>query len=811
MDQAVSYGAVDQLLTTFVLSSNPDVKNAAIESIGRLIVHSHVQEKVLGENSGHCLPMLVAAIQTDACNDYLHASLKTFRVLGESHGIRLWQAVRRLGLRAEVIRPVLRKVRDCGTNGVLVMASCVQTKSHIGFEGDFVNASGQLLDVAMESTVESESDNIRDAILELLGVLSVGDTVQFANSLFDANGIQRLVQLWSSADDIWKKKIMVLLSSILCTVDDLNLVESCIAAGILPCAVFSIQKQLEVGAGKVDIDEVDPSLTIFRVLSSKATCETQLQAIMDQGMLLSVLGRFASGENQKESGFVQRGMALQIFFNICADHSQRILVFEEENVVKSIKSLVQNPIASSSDSMKDILVAQGQACSLLSRLALSVLDSEESVEVHLQPLVAPLCRILLDIVQHFSTIIESEEMTEATYGVVRSLTSLVRHPHLCRLIWEKGLDAIVSLTEASTDFIKNCESLHDAGLNITKDLILILIDISRSWDLSKSLSTTKAPHVLTNTLHSISKMPSPLKEVCIRCVGQSIVDALSNICLRNVGRSAVLTAFEQLGQPARENNATDSGTEIVNRSIVEIFDGLQNSEIAVDMFCRLQEALGCVCVWPVPGNPDRGRLSSAPSFCEVLPVASTFVDPDQEGHSCRQSSQSGLPPHTSFGQAAATSSSHSMPTQPSFNGAERQEPQTPPPHLMPGHSSFYGAERQEPQTSNATNTLPPVYRASYPSAIPVNSTTQYPSMGVGGAVVTAGTVTNNSNPNFLGGNSNGMAVTDTNQGHADVSEESIRNLVEMGFDRQQAMSALESTGGDLSLAASQLLSQGGAA
>ena len=200
------------------------------------------------------------------------------------------------------------------------------------------------------------------------------------------SGLELLTSLFDGADeilclpftlkiiDIWKKKIMVLLSSILCTVDDLNLVESCIAAGILPCAVFSIQKQLEVGAGKVDIDEVDPSLTIFRVLSSKATCETQLQAIMDQGMLLSVLGRFASGENQKESGFVQRGMALQIFFNICADHSQRILVFEEENVVKSIKSLIQNPIASSSDSMKDILVAQGQACSLLSRLALSVLE-----------------------------------------------------------------------------------------------------------------------------------------------------------------------------------------------------------------------------------------------------------------------------------------------------------------------------------------------------------------------------------------------------------------------------------------------------
>ena len=44
------------------------------------------------------------------------------------------------------------------------------------------------------------------------------------------------------------------------------------------------------------------------------------------------------------------------------------------------------------------------------------------------------------------------------------------------------------------------------------------------------------------------------------------------------------------------------------------------------------------------------------------------------------------------------------------------------------------------------------------------------------------------------------------QGTSTVSEASIQNLVGMGFDRQQAQLALESTGGDLSLAASQLLS-----
>lgn len=314
-------------------------------------------------------------------------------------------------------------------------------------------------------------------------------------------------------------------------------------------------------------------------------------------------------------------------------------------------------------------------------------------------------------------------------------------------------------------------------------------------------------------------MSTPFKETCTRCVGQCIIDVLSNICIRNVGRSAVFKAFKQLGRPAQENNATDSGSEIVNRSIVEIFDGLQNSEIALDMFSRLQEALGCVCVWPEPSNPDRGRLSSAPSFREVLPTVAV-VDQQQEDRSYTQ------PPRTSLHQAAATPPSYVMPRHTSFNVAERQEPQTPPSYLRPGHPPFYGVEGQEPQMPNATNTLPPTYRApgsannlptsisdpgtaSYPSAVPVNSTTsQYPSMGVGGAVVT-GTVTNPT-PTFLGGNSNGVAVTGANQGQAGVSEESIRNLVEMGFDRQQATSALESTGGDLSLAASQLLSQCGA-
>ncbi len=695
---------------------------------------------------------------------------------------------------------MLRKVRDCGVDGVLVMASCVQTESHTGFEGDFMNAIGQLLDVAMEHNGDSrsgsaESNTIRAAILELLGMLSAGDQVQMAKSLYAANGIQRLVQLWSVVEDIWKKKLLALMCDIICTVNDPRVVGSSISAGVLPCTVHSIEKQLGAAdVGRVELDALNSSLHILEMLSSKATCEAQFQAIVDQPMLLSVLGRFASGENKSE--FAQRGMAFQTLFNLSKVYSQRIPILEEDKVMKSIKSVIEMESRSDGVPIMETLVVQGQACSLLARLALSMLESEENMELHMQPLVRPLCSVLSEAVHHFHAISESDVLIEAAHGVVRGLRSCANHPHLRRLICEQGLDTVVSLTEACARvFIENCHPhvLHDAGLRMSKDLVLMIVDISRSWDLSEALSASKAPHVLSSALFSISKMPAAVMDPWARCVGQGIVDTLCNICLRKAGRTAVFTAFGQIEQPATENVAADGEFEDVGRSLVIIFDGLQTSAVAVDMFSQLQEAFGCACVWrPTPKNSDGGCLSSAPSFrgAPPPPVAAPLRDPQQQHSNYTQSTQPGsaprasfvevvpiaqavttahhpsyLPGRTSFNENGGRTSAHIVEAVPTIQAVRTTNVVESPPHNIRPSMSF-----SNPATATtsypvaiAVNANPATSTTSYPVAIAVNATVSpYP---VTGPTIVTGTVVNSFLTQYppTSGNSNAIAGTGPNQ------------------------------------------------
>jgi hypothetical protein len=717
LEQAINYGVIDQLLGTFVVSSNPQVKGAAIESIGRLVVHSRVQEKLVGENSSQCLPMLVAAIQTDDGSS--QASLKTFRVLCESQAVNLWQAVRRIGLRAEIIRPVLRKVQACGVDGVLVMCSCVQTNAHVGFENDFINASGQLLDVAMgQNEAKADGGKIRSAILELLEALSGGDSAQFANSLFHANGIQRLVQLWSSVDDeVGKGKLMALLASILCTVDAPTMVEASLAVGILPCTMHAIDKSLDGDdAAGSSSNGLNVSLQILEMLSAKANREEDFQTIVDHPLLLSLLGRFASGENRGDGGgYVELGMAIQTLSNLCAVYTQRLPILGEDSVMKAVTNLVQM----ASDGSEELFVAQGKACSLLSRLTLVMLESEEGMEQNLQPLVEPLCSIIASAVANFAS--TSDTMVDAASGIVSCLVSFVRHPHLRRLVCEKGLATVVSMVElCNTSFIINSSAnvLNGAGLALMKGLVLVLVAISASWDTSASLSSSKAPSVMVNILSSISKMSPVVVDPWRRCVGENTVHVLSNSCLRKVGRASVHAALEQLDAPLPLGGGETAHKCAVARSLVCIFDGLQKCETTEDMFRELQESLGCVCAWPPPNNPDRGRLVSVPSYRESLPVSRA---PQQTTRSSFDQSQ---PPsgRSSFDQTSSNTSgrtSFDQTAAPSVAPVRAFDPNTGLPISTAAHtapSSGYG----NPTTATATaSSLPPSYAnpaAAYPTA-----------------------------------------------------------------------------------------------